>query len=223
MEVLQDGFVDGCSVTLLDHHVRPSTVKIPPNIVDVLVQTMAHDPGMLDKELMLVDHSSSVFYLTLPMDEIPGLTGSHKMILWRHERIFSADDVTAAKLMIQMFRAPFQAAASGAVVASRSRFRDALHDSELLMATLDAIPDIVIICNSEGDVLERNAAASKCWGSIKLRDPDNSHFQNCLKFVCHPDDLQCAIEVWAEASHGNLAKKLRCRILVFGLCGQITW
>lgn len=213
MDFFKDGLVDGCSLTILEKSTfcRPSICKVPPSIVDYLVQCVASDYDILNDSLVIFDDESSVCYLTLPLGKFDGLNGDYLLLLWKHNSIFTSDDVATVKLALQLFRGRFHEIG---LDDAASHLAERVWDSdEALRAVLNAIPDLVIVCAQNGKVLGFNEAAQRSFRClIPVRDAANG--TTWMRELAHPDDAPYLLDVWTEATHDQVSRKLRCRLLI---------
>lgn len=213
MEMLQDGFVDGCSITMLDKNAVPA--RGSSSINDVLLGEMDDLEKGEVKEKLIYDYISSITYLALPMDILPRVTKPHVLIMWRHNRVFSPDDVVTARLVLRLFGTRFEPTDIGhwlSIGMARSGAETSA-DPQMYKNALDAVPDVVLVCALDGRVSGMNIAAQTCFKGI-LNIIKQAQSNTWVASACHPDDMKDLFTAWGEAAQDHSTKKLRCRVMV---------
>lgn len=230
IEIFQDGFVDGATITCLDTIPPKRVADEPISLLDYIRENAPIMEDIRQKEVLLYDRRNSTSYMILPMKGVPATESHFVFILWRNDRIFSPDDVVTARIIVQLVAAKFKTFRSGRAAGATDSLPAGILDAPpaLQSAALDAIPDIVIMCSAEGHILGLNRA-----GQVTLQ----KFLTKILSFAgrawlseaCHPDEVQELLASWEEAQKDQMIKSVQCRLkvsplyVVAGRLGQVNF
>lgn len=210
MELLRDGFVDGCSMTSIGTPAPAQPSETSPSLMDFLYNLRDEAWGYA-REKLIYDHRLAITYLVLPLGKLLQIDENYVILLWRHERVFSPDDVITAKIILQLFLSRF----SGPSLLS-ARCLEVHKDLTLPIlqaAALDAVAECVFICDVEGQLIYVNKRSQEALqrGASRLISTKITEFFNS---VVHPDDAVDFSASWERACSEKKTVKCRCRVTV---------
>lgn len=215
IELLKEDLVDGCSVTSIEADHELKSCKGPRDIVEFLKAEWYMNPRKAELDLLAYDYAVSTSYLILPLKAWPGYTNHHHLVLWRHSRIFSPDDVITIKLALSMFKAreiQYTASIQAELDVKQNDSNPADWSKFIaIKKALNMVSEIIIICDHEGSILSMNRAAEESLskdGTVLTRG------NSWIAHACHPDDAKEVLNNWKEAYHDGMQKSLRCRLMV---------
>lgn len=201
LEIYRDGFVDGASISSPDEIARSSVPPPRPTFLSILFSDAGSDSKEHLKEKLIYDHVAEVSYLMLPLWSTSILYyHDYALVLWRHGRIFSPDDVVTAKIILQLYfnrvkechritPSPLAEDPNLTVRCTPKILNDALNHME----------EASIFLSGQGKCIGLNRMVELLFGNPIKEKIVSGTINEWLSDVCHPDDCKLLLETWSNA------------------------